>query len=55
MGSMDPIDSLQLIGVGLTLAGSVLLFAAGDTVPALMALTLAVVTGFSFTQWRKTK
>lgn len=35
----------------MALTGSVLLFASGETVPALTALTLAAITGFSFTQW----
>jgi hypothetical protein len=52
---MDTVYYLHLIGVGMALTGSVLLFISGQTVPALTALTLAAITGFSFTQWPKTK
>ena len=52
---MENIYFLHLIGVGMALTGSVLLFASGETVPALTALTFAVITGVSFTQWRKNK
>ncbi len=52
---MDTIYYLHLIGVGMTLTGSLLLFVSGETVPALMSLTLAVITGFSVTRWPKNK
>jgi hypothetical protein len=50
---MDTIHYLHLIGVGMALTGSGLLFISGETVPALTALTLGAITGFSFTQWPK--
>ncbi len=53
--NMETIYSLHLVGVGMALTGSVLLFASGETVPALTALTLAAITGFSFTQWSRNK
>jgi hypothetical protein len=44
-----------LVGVGRALTGSLLLFISGESVPALTALTLAAITGFSFTRWPKIK
>lgn len=52
---MDIIYYLHLLGVGMALTGSVPLFVSGGTVPALTTLTLAAITGFSFTQWPKSK
>lgn len=52
---METIYFLHLMGVGMALTGSVLLFASGETVPALTALTFAAITGVSFTQWPKNK
>lgn len=55
MDNLNTIYYVHLTGVGMSFIGSVLLFASGETESALMALSLAAITGFSLTQWSRNR
>ena len=50
---MDTIRTLHLAGIGLLIPGTALLFLSGAVVPALVALVLTAIVGFSLTDWQE--